>query len=113
MPHIVKRKSEQPPLLFAGLTWYSLIDRKDCDKVDFAFIEVRGGTKRHYHKKFTEFCYVLNGSIEVEVDGTKEKLEKGSIIQIAPNTKHKMYGNADVLVVCSPPWTAEDEIVVE
>lgn len=92
---------------------YALIKENEFKDVDFAFIEVRGGTKKHYHKKLTEFYYVIGGSLEVELDGVREKLEKGSIIQIMPHTNHKAYGNADLLVICSPPWREEDEIVVE
>lgn len=94
-----------------------LTNSKDFQDMDLAHVTIKDSTKKHYHKKLTEVYYVLKGSIDVEIDGKTEHLEKGQMIMIFPNTKHKAWktseGDAEILVVCSPPWSEEDEILVE
>lgn len=88
---------------------------KDFQEMDFVHVTITDATKEHYHKKLTEVYYVLNGSIAIEIDGKVENLEKGSLIMIYPNTKHKVWKankeNAEILVICCPPWSEEDEIL--
>jgi len=89
---------------------------EDFKKVDFAHVTITDSTKEHYHKGLTEVYYVLKGSIAVEIDREVENLERGSLIMISPNTNHKAWKtskeDAEILVVCCPPWSEEDEILV-
>jgi mannose-6-phosphate isomerase-like protein (cupin superfamily) len=59
----------------------------------------------------------LKGSIVIEIDGKSEKMVEGSLIMIYPNTNHKAWKtskeNAEILVVCCPSWSKDDEILVE
>lgn len=89
---------------------------EDFKGMDFAYVTITDSTKEHYHKELTEVYYVLKGSIAVEIDGKIENLERGSLIMIYPNTNHKAWKtskeDAEILVVCCPPWSEEDEILV-
>ena len=115
--HIVRKvKDSDPKEITCGLM-RDLTNAKDFKSMDFVHITISDSTKKHYHKKLTEVYYVLKGSIDVEIDGKTEHLEKDSLIMIFPNTQHKAWKtskeDAEILVVCSPPWSEEDEILVE
>jgi mannose-6-phosphate isomerase-like protein (cupin superfamily) len=115
MPHLVRKiKSANPKEITCGVM-RSLIE-KESPAVSIIHVTIRDVTKKHYHKKLTEFYYVLKGSIDMELDDTVEHLDKDSLIMISPNTNHKSWktssGDAEVLVICCPPWSEKDEILV-
>ena len=115
MPYIVRKiKDSDPKSITCGIM-RKLTAPKDFQGMDFTHVTITDVTKEHYHKEITEVYYVLNGSIAVKIDGKAESLEKGSLIMIYPNTKHKAWKtskeNAEILVVCCPPWSEEDEIL--
>ena len=117
MPHIIKDiKDSSPREITCGLM-RDLTSSKDFKDMDMVHVTITDSTKRHYHKKLTEVYYVLEGSINVEVDGKMQHLEKDQMIMIFPNTNHKAWKtskeDAKILVICSPPWAKEDEILVE
>jgi len=117
MPHLVRNiQGAEPKQITCGLM-RKLTDAKDYKDMDFVHVTIKDSTKKHYHKKLTEVYYVLKGSIDVEIDGEIEHLEKGQMIMIFPGTNHKAWktskDDAELLVVCCPPWTEKDEILVE
>ncbi len=117
MPHIVRDiKASEPKKITCGIM-RKLTDSKDFPGTDFVHITVKDSTKKHFHRKLTEVYYVLKGSIDVEVDQKIEHLKIGQMIMIFPNTNHKAWKtskeNAEILVACNPPWSEEDEILVE
>ena len=116
MPHLVRKISDSKPKdITCGVLRY-LAEKEDFQDMDFAHVTIVNKTKKHYHKKLTEVYYVLKGKIAVEIDGQTENLETGSMIMIYPNTNHQARKvseePAEILVVCSPPWGEEDEILV-
>lgn len=94
-----------------------LTTSNDFKDMDMVYVTITDSTKKHFHKKITEVYYVLNGSIDIEIDGKIEHLEKDQMIMIFPNTNHKVWktsgDDAEILVVCCPPWSEEDEILIE
>ncbi len=117
MPHIVRNAGDAEPQELAYGTIRKLTEPKDSKSMDFVQITIKDATKEHFHKKLTEAYYVLEGAIDVKADGKTEHLKKGSLILILPNTKHKAWKTskepAQLLVACCPPWSEEDEILVE
>jgi len=117
MPYLIRKvKDADPEQITCGLM-RKLTDSEDFKDMDFVHVTIKDSTKRHYHKKLTEVYFVLKGSIDVEIDGKTEHLEKGLMIMIFPNTNHKAWKtseeDAEILVACCPPWAEEDEILVE
>ncbi len=117
MGYIVKKVKEANSREITCGIMRDLTNTEDFNKMDFVHVTIDTPTKKHYHKELTAVYYVLKGAIDVELDGKTEHLEKNEMIMIFPNTKHKAWKtseeNAEILVVCSPPWTEEDEILVE
>ena len=116
MAYIVRKiKDSEPKNITCGIM-RKLTASEDFKGMDFVHVTITDATKEHYHKELTEVYYVLRGSIAVEVDGKMENLEEGSLIMIYPNTRHKAWKtskeDAEILVVCCPPWSEEVEILV-
>lgn len=114
--HIVRKVEDSASREITCGIMKDLTSSEDFNEMDFVHVTIKDSTKKHYHKKLTEVYYVLKGSIDVEVDGKTEHLEKSSLIMIFPDTKHKAWKtskeDAEILVACCPPWSEEDEILV-
>ena len=115
MPHVVTRKGDTSPEKITCGIMRGLVKSKDFDKLDIAHIKITKTTKKHYHNKLTEFYYILKGILNVNIDGNIENLKEGDIIMISPGTIHEAHSKqgAEILVICSPQWTEEDEILVD
>ncbi len=117
MKYIVRKTQESKPSPITCGIMRGLTGSKDFKGMDFIHVTIDGETKRHYHKNLTEAYYVLKGSIVMEIDGEIENLDVGSLIMIYPETHHKAWKtskeDAEILVICCPPWSEEDEILVE
>ena len=115
MPHVVTRTGEVSPEKITCGVMRELISSSQFDKLNIAHVNIERSTKKHFHKKLTEFYYILKGNLDVDIDGKIENLKQGDIIMISPNTKHEAFSKdgAEILVICSPPWVEEDEILVE
>lgn len=68
----------------------------------------------HFHKKSTEVYEILNGEMEVTLDGKIYKLTRGQSITIKPNQHHFARGNETWARVTSRPgWTREDHYIMK
>jgi mannose-6-phosphate isomerase-like protein (cupin superfamily) len=116
MPCVVKKIQDATPKEITCGILRNLTTAKDCKNMDFCHVTITDSTQKHYHKKLTKCYYVLKDSIDVEIDGKKEHLEEEQMIVIYPNTNHKAWKtseeDAEILVICSPPWAEDDEILV-
>ena len=117
MAHIVRKIDDATPRDITCGIMRDLTTSKDFKDMDIVHVTITDSTKKHYHKKLTECYYVIKGAIDVEIDDKIEHLEKGALIMIFPNTNHKARKtsneDAEILVICCPPWAEEDEVLVE
>lgn len=65
------------------------------------------GLKKHFHKKPTEeIYYILEGEIEVTIEGKTVTARKGDILSVAPEVIHWPFNNKDkicrILFILSP-----------
>ena len=62
---------------------------------------------RHYHRGATQFFYVLQGTLSIEVDGTEVELGPRQGMSIAAGQAHQVFNRgtvaAEFLVVSNPP----------
>ncbi|MDH7481394.1 MAG: cupin domain-containing protein [Armatimonadota bacterium] len=82
-----------------------------CEDTPVANIHVTYITdsKKHYHKKVTEFYYILEGIGEMELGDEVVPLEPGVTILIPPGLPHRAYGEVKCLIVGVPAWQHDDE----
>ncbi len=57
--------------------------------------------------KCKELVYLLDGSVLLEVEGKKIKLEKGDEVLIMPKEKYLWDGNCRIFTACTPAWYPE------
>lgn len=62
---------------------------------------------RHYHRRATQFFYVLKGTLSIELDEREHELSPGQGLLIAAGQAHQVLNRsaqaAEFLVVSNPP----------
>lgn len=66
-------------------------------------------SKTHYHKRATEFYYVIEGEGTMTVDGESFPIEAGCVVKLEPGSVHSSLGDLLVMVI-GVPDIAEDDI---
>jgi len=89
------------------------ITGRDNDLASIHVVTISKDSKLHYHKKLTEFYYVLEGEGELQLNDDVVKLEPHTLVMIKPLTKHVARGNLRILNIVIPPFDEEDEFVVK
>jgi mannose-6-phosphate isomerase-like protein (cupin superfamily) len=87
--------------------------------VDLSVIQERmpPGTAevRHRHLRARQFFYVVDGQLEVEVEGTVHRISTGVGLDIAPGAAHQVCNRgaheAVFLVISQPPSHGDRELV--
>ena len=117
MPYLIRKVSDSDPKKVTCGAMRALTGAVDFKGMDIVHITVSSPTETHYHKELTECYFVLKGSIDMEIEGKIEHLDESSLIMIHPNTPHKAWKtsqeDAELLVICCPPWRREDEVLGE
>jgi mannose-6-phosphate isomerase-like protein (cupin superfamily) len=67
-------------------------------------------TQRHYHGKTEEIYFVLEGTGEMEVDGSRRRVGAGDAVLIPPGAWHQIRADTPLrfLCCCAPPYSDED-----
>ena len=89
------------------------ITGKDNDLVSIHVVTISKDSKVHYHKKLTEFYYVLEGEGELQLDDDVIELRPNTLVMIKPLTRHRARGNLRILNIVSPPFDESDEFIVD
>ena len=75
-------------------------------------LDSSGIAEPHFHSVAEQVIYLLEGRIEVEMRGGKEKLEPGDTVYFPPCEKHRVVVLGDqpakLLVIYSPPIQSAD-----
>ena len=89
---------------------------EDRSPVSVSVAENIKETKPHYHKKTTETYWLLKGSITVKVnDKDIIELKKEDCLVISPMERHQIIKASKrnkLVAICTPLWSAEDEIII-
>jgi mannose-6-phosphate isomerase-like protein (cupin superfamily) len=72
-------------------------------------VEIKQDSELHYHKRTTEFYYVLEGRGEIELDGERFEIGPGAAIMIKPECRHRAIGQLTILNVPVPAFDPTDE----
>ena len=70
--------------------------------------------EKHYHKKTTEYYYVLDGTGHISLDDQIQPIKKGDVIKIEPGVKHQAIEGEtplEILVIEVPPAQGDCYIV--
>ncbi len=81
----------------------------DNDLTSIHVVAISRDSKLHYHKKLTEFYYVLEGEGTIELDGESHPLKPGISVMIKPGCRHRAVGDLKIINVPVPKFDPEDE----
>ncbi|MDR1612099.1 MAG: cupin domain-containing protein [Planctomycetota bacterium] len=87
-------------------------------RMNFAVVQFQAGQdfKAHYHKVMEENFFVLEGEVEIIVDGVVHPLKKGDFIHIEPDEKHylrNVSGKPVKMVATLAPYQEKDKVEIE
>ena len=85
----------------------------DNDVASVHVTTITQDSKRHYHKRLTEFYYILEGTGEMLLDDDVVAVGPGTVVCIPPNTVHVARGELNIVIFVVPPFDPSDEHVVE
>jgi len=70
-------------------------------------------SQKHYHKKCTEFYYILEGEGILELGDDEVKLTPGTAIMIEKGIPHRGKGDFQALIIGVPTFDPDDEYFVD
>ena len=85
----------------------------DNDAASVHVVTIARDSKRHYHKRLTEFYYVLEGRGQMLLDDDVVDIEPGMVVMIPPGTVHVARGQLKIVNMVVPPFDPDDEFIVE
>lgn len=85
---------------------------------NFALVQFQAGEdfKAHYHNVMEENFFILEGEVDIVVDGTVHHLKQGDFIHIEPEEIHYVINNSSKpmkMVSTLAPYMQSDKIEVE
>lgn len=88
-----------------------LITRADTPNLGVHVTTIVNGDL-HYHDHTEEVYYILEGEGIIELDGELHTLTPGTAILIPPGVRHRSWGDFRTMVITSPAFDPEDEVLV-
>ncbi|HNW86504.1 MAG TPA: cupin domain-containing protein [Candidatus Limiplasma sp.] len=87
-------------------------------RMNFAIVQFQAGQdfKAHYHNVMEENFFILEGEVDIVVDGVSHHLQPGQLIHIEPGEVHYVINHSDSVVrmiSALAPYTDPDKIDVE
>ncbi len=108
---IVRRLAQVQPVPCPCGESRRLVTRADGTPASLHVTRILNGSA-HFHKKTTEFYYVLSGAGAVELDGESAEVRPGTAVVIPPGVTHRGLGDFETVVFSVPAFDAADEFVV-
>ncbi|MFP4028667.1 MAG: cupin domain-containing protein [Candidatus Brocadiia bacterium] len=85
-----------------------IITRDDTDVGNLHVTHIQDAEK-HYHKKCTEYYYILEGEGKMELNGEMVHLTPGTVVFIPAGVAHRGWGDFKALIVGVPAMEHDDE----
>ena len=61
----------------------------------------------------TETFYVLEGSLEVTINGTSTTLQSGDVCSIQPGNKYQVHGTGKTIDIITPAWDKKQNHIID
>lgn len=87
-------------------------------RMNFALVQFQSGQEfpAHYHNVMEEDFYIMEGEVDIVVDGVVNHLKAGQFIHIEPGEIHYVINNSDKvmkMVSTLAPYEEVDKVTVE
>lgn len=107
MPYTIKRMQDTPEARGNCGFRRPLIEADEFAAATFIWLRV-DNAREHYHKRITEFYYVLEGEGALKIEGQEVPVAPGTLVRIEPGTRHQALGDFKTLLVAAPAFTKDD-----
>ncbi len=108
---IIRHRSEIEPKKVPCGESRRLITRADTPNLGVHATHITSADL-HYHDHTEEVYYVIDGDGVIELDGELHALAPGTTVWIPPGVKHRSWGDFETLVITTPAFDPEDEILL-
>ena len=85
-----------------------LITPEDFPEASISLLSI-SEAEEHYHKKTTEFYYILGGRGHLILNGERIPVVPNTLIMVKPGTRHRAVGKLKTLVIGVPPFDLDDQ----
>lgn len=87
-------------------------------RMNFAVVQFQAGEsfQAHYHEIMEENFFILEGEVDIVVDGVTHSLKVGDLIHIEPNEVHFVINKSDKpikMISTLAPYQENDKINIE
>ncbi|MCL1965005.1 MAG: cupin domain-containing protein [Firmicutes bacterium] len=87
-------------------------------RMSFAMVQFQAGEdfKAHYHNVMEEDFFILDGEVDIVVDGVVHRLKQGDLIHIEPEEIHYVINRFDKpvkMISTLAPYTDVDKVEVD
>jgi quercetin dioxygenase-like cupin family protein len=87
-------------------------------RMNFAVVQFQPGEdfKAHFHNEMEENFYILEGEVDIVVDGKLYHLVPGNFIHIEPEESHYVMNNGDVpvkMISTLAPYRDDDKVEID
>src|SRR5436190_19677471 len=89
-----------------------VLEEKDGAAAEVHHLQITDA-KLHYHERTDEFYYVIKGQGQMQLDDATISLSEGTTVYVPRGTKHRAWGNLEVLVLCIPRGVLHDVHEIE
>lgn len=97
----------------AGIGITEFLGAADGLPISLARARLVGRHPIRRNERSTKAYYVLNGDMTAEVSGCRHHVRVGDVLVVRPGEVHELEGEGSLLIVCAPPFDADDEVVLE
>lgn len=87
-------------------------------RMNFAIVQFQAGQdfKAHYHNVMEENFFILEGEVDIIVDGVTHRLTQGQLIHIEPSEVHYVVNNSNApvkMISTLAPYMDPDKVEVD
>ena len=93
-------------------TSHRIFTRADTPVANLHVTEITD-SRKHFHRKSTEYYYILEGTGRMELNNDVIDVEPGTAVIIPPGTAHRAFGHLKALIVVIPAAEHGDEFFAD
>lgn len=105
--YLIRRLSTTTPVHCLCGWSHRMLSRPD--RPSFHVVDIDAEARKHYHRKLTEYYFILSGEGHLELNEDMLPVTPGDLVEIPPGVRHRAVGKLRVLVVVLPGFDREDE----
>ena len=110
-PPIVRSLDDVEPVRSACGSSTRILTRDDGVAMGLHVVHITAA-ECHYHTRTTEIYHILEGGGVLRVDSEQYDLHPGLTVYVPAGSEHGGEGDFRSIVICTPPFDPEDQIVV-